>query len=140
MSVPNLGAMRAVADRLDRVGLPYAFVGGSVVYTNAMKTLCVGVPQQVIEDKGAVSEEVARLLAEGIRERMHTTLGMSLTGIAGPPMTEGPDKGKPVGLVYVGLATEEGTQVRQLNLAGDRDRIRLWAVQHALELLRMHLL
>lgn len=117
-----------------------SFVGGAVVYSNDMKTLCAGVPKDLLQSKGAVSEEVARLLAEGIRDRTGTSLGVSLTGIAGPAPTEGPDKGKPVGLVYVGLAAEDGTQVRQLNLTGDRDRIRLWASQHALEMLRMHLL
>lgn len=116
-----------------------SFAGGIVAYTNELKTVFAGVPPELIGSKGAVSEEVARALAEGIRERLGTTLGMSITGIAGPPVTEGPDQGKPVGLVYIGLATQEGTQVRQLNLIGDRERIRLWATQHALELLRVHL-
>ena len=117
-----------------------SFVGGSVVYTNETKTRCADVPPEVIETNGAVSEPVARLLAEGIRKRLGTTLGISITGVAGPPFTEGPDKDKPVGLVYIGLAGPEGTQVKQFNLMGDRERVRLWATQHALEMLRRHLL
>ncbi len=117
-----------------------SFAGGAVVYTNEMKTRCVDVPANVIETHGAVSEPVARLMAEGIRRRMGTRLGVSITGIAGPAMTEGPDKDKPVGLVYIGLAGPEGTQVKQFNLMGDRERVRLWASQHALEMLRRHLL
>ena len=117
-----------------------SFSGGSVVYTNQLKTLCAGVPADIIEQHGAVSEPVARLLAEGIRTRLGTTLGLGITGIAGPAMTEGPDQGKPVGLVYIGLATAEGTQVKPFNLLGDRERIRLWASQHALDMLRRHLL
>ena len=94
----------------------------------------------MIQEHGAVSEPVARLLAEGTRKRFGTTLGISITGIAGPPASEGPDRGKPVGLVYIGLAGPEGTQVKQFNLVGDRERVRLWASQHALEMLRRHLL
>ena len=61
-----------------------SFTGGFVVYSNAMKTLCAGVPASVLEAHGAVSEPVARLLAEGTRERLGTTLALSITGIAGP--------------------------------------------------------
>lgn len=117
-----------------------SFVGGAIVYTNEMKTLCAGVPSELIEEHGAVSEAVARRLAEGTRERFATTLGLSITGIAGPAAGTGPDKDKPVGLVYVGLADAEETQVKQFNLTGDRERVRLWASQHALEMLRRHLL
>ena len=117
-----------------------SFVGGSVVYTSEMKTLCADVPADAIAEHGAVSEQVARLLAEGTRKRFGTTLGISITGVAGPPVTDGPDLGKPVGLVYIGLAGPEGTQVKQFNIMGDRERVRLWASQHALEMLRRHLL
>ena len=117
-----------------------SFAGGAVVYTNEMKARCLDVPANVIEMHGAVSEPVARLMAEGVRRRMGTRLGVSITGIAGPAMTEGPDKDKPVGLIYIGLAGPEGTQVKQFNLMGDRERVRLWASQHALEMLRRHLL
>ena len=118
-----------------------SFAGGLVVYTDDLKTRCAGVPPEVLAQHGAVSEPVARLLAEGTRERLGTTLALSITGIAGPAAPAGgADSGKPVGLVYIGLAGAEGTQVKQFNLAGDRDRVRLWASQHALEMLRRHLL
>ncbi len=117
-----------------------SFAGGSVVYSNAAKTLYAGIPGELLAEHGAVSEPVARLLAEGTRIRLGATLGISITGIAGPPMTEGPDKDKPAGLVYIGLAGPEGTQVRQFNVMGDRERVRLWATQHAMEMLRRHLL
>lgn len=117
-----------------------SFAGGVIVYTSDMKTALAGVPQDVIQDKGAVSEEAARLLAQGIRQRTGTDLAISITGIAGPPVSEGPDAGKPVGLMYIGLADDKTTDVREFNLAGDRERIRLWASQHALEMLRRKLL
>ncbi len=117
-----------------------AFAGGAVVYTNDVKTRFADVPPEVLEEHGAVSEAVARLLAAGIRERLGTTLGLSITGIAGPAITDGPAKANPVGLVFIGLADDHGTQVKQFNLIGDRERIRLWASQHALEMLRRHLL
>ena len=121
-------------------GASRSFVGGFVVYASEMKTSCAGVPWNLIQEHGAVSEPVARLLASGTRERLGTTYALSITGIAGPLVTSGPDAGKPVGLVYIGLADPEGTQVKQFNLTGDRERIRLWASQHALEMVRRHLL
>lgn len=123
-------------------GVPNAsrsFHGGAIVYASEQKTNLCNVPADLIQKHGAVSEEVARALAEGIRERTCCSLGLSITGIAGPAITEGPDAGKPVGLVYIGLADGEDTQVKQLQIPGDRDRVRLWASQHALELLRRRL-
>ena len=72
----------------------------------------------------------------GRSRRTGSSLGLSITGIAGPPITTGPDAGKPVGLVYIGLADQDDTQVKRLEIAGDRDRVRLWASEHALEMLR----
>jgi nicotinamide-nucleotide amidase len=117
-----------------------SFHGGAVVYASEQKTYLCNVPPDLIQQHGAVSPEVARALAEGIRKATHCSLGLSLTGLAGPGGGEGPDAGKPVGLVYIGLADGEDTQVKQLNLTGDRDYIRLWSTQHALELLRRTLL
>jgi nicotinamide-nucleotide amidase len=115
------------------------FSGGAVTYTNALKTAFANVPTDLLETRGAVSEETARALAEGIRQRTGCRLGLSITGIAGPGLLSGPDANKPVGLVYIGLADGEDTQVKQLQIPGDRDRIRLWSTQHALELLRHRL-
>jgi len=112
------------------------FLGGAVVYSNDLKVGLCKVPAKLIQQNGAVSPEVARALAEGIRERTKASLGLSITGIAGPSTLDGPDEGKPVGLVYIGLADEEDTQVKRFMIPGDRNRIRLWATQHALEMLR----
>jgi nicotinamide-nucleotide amidase len=112
------------------------FIGGAVVYTNALKTAFAAVPPGVLEVKGAVNDEVARRLAEGIRTTTGSSLGLSITGIAGPAIAEGPDANKPAGLVFIGLSDGEDTQVKQFQIAGDRDRVRLWATQYALEMLR----
>jgi len=116
------------------------FAGGLVTYSNASKSVLAGVPSALLEEDGAVSPTVARLLAEGARSRLNTTLALAITGIAGPSTPSGPDAAKPVGLVYIALATAEGTGVREVKINGDRDRVRLWAAMHALELLRHHLL
>jgi nicotinamide-nucleotide amidase len=116
------------------------FLGGAIVYSDLAKTAFAAVDPRLIATHGAVSDPVARALAEGIRRRSGATLGLSITGIAGPTTPSGPDAGKPVGLVYIGLADAEDTQVRQLQITGDRDRVRLWATQHALEMLRQRLM
>jgi nicotinamide-nucleotide amidase len=115
------------------------FLGGAVTYTNEMKTTFAGVPAELIASHGAVSEEAARALAEGIRQRTGSSLGLSITGIAGPPLTTGPDADKPAGLIYIGLADAEDIQVKRLQIPGDRERVRLWATEHALEMLRRRL-
>src|SRR5581483_6539615 len=117
-----------------------SFHGGAGVNASEQKTNLCNVPPELIQKHGAVSPEVARSLAEGIRKNTGCPLGLSLTGLAGPGGGEGPDEGKPVGLVYIGFADGEDTQVKQLNLFGDRDRIRFWSAQHALELIRRTIL
>ncbi len=117
-----------------------AFWGGAVVYTTELKTLFADVPKDLIDTHGSVSPKVARALAEGIRARTGSSLGIAITGLAGPGGgAPGPDETRPVGLVYLGLAHPGGTEVTKVNIPGDRDRVRLWASQHALELLRRHL-
>ena len=116
-----------------------SFHGGAVVYASEQKTNLCNVSWDLIQQKGAVSPEVARQLAEGIRAATQTSIGLALTGIAGPPVAEGPDAGKPVGLVYIALADGEDTQVREFRIPGDRERVRLWSTQQALEMLRRHL-
>ncbi len=118
-----------------------AFVGGAVVYTPELKTRFADVPAEMIETHGAVSPEVARALAEGVRNRAGASVGISITGLAGPGGgPPGPDESKPVGRVYIGLADTRDTRVKELNLTGDRDMIRWWASQHALEFIRQTLL
>lgn len=113
------------------------FLGGAIVYANELKTQFAGVPKLLIEKHGAVSREVAAALAEGIRKRCLSSYGLGITGVAGP--TGGTEQ-KPVGLVYVALAGDEGTQVVERNFPGDRKRIRWFATQQALEMVRRALL
>jgi nicotinamide-nucleotide amidase len=117
------------------------FLGGAVVYADRLKTEFADVPEELVGTEGPVSAAVAKALADGIRRRTGASVGVAITGIAGPGLGTGPDSEKPIGLVYVALAFEgEEPRVTELNLMGDRDRIRLWASQHALELLRRALL
>lgn len=113
------------------------FLGGAIVYSNELKTQFASVPKLLIEKHGAVSREVAAALAEGIRKRCLSSYGLGITGVAGP--TGGTEQ-KPVGLVYVALAGDEGTQVVERTFPGDRKRIRWFATQQALEMVRRALL
>lgn len=130
-----------LAQRLTAIpGSSRYFLGGAVVYSDALKTTFADVPAELIASAGPVSDPVARALAEGIRARTGAAIGIAVTGIAGPAPGTGPDEQKPIGLVFVALADDLGTQVKQLHIHGDRDRIRWWASQHALELIRKSLL
>ncbi len=129
-----------LAERLTQV--PHSsrvFLGGAITYSDRSKTALADVPAYLLDQHGAVSDPIARALAEGIRRRTGSSLALSITGIAGPTPATGQDAAKPVGLVYIALTDGEDTQVKQLNIQGDRDRVRLWATQHALELLRHYL-
>ncbi|HVW77628.1 MAG TPA: competence/damage-inducible protein A [Alloacidobacterium sp.] len=127
-----------LAQRLTSIsGSSRSFVGGAVVYSNELKTEFAGVPEDLIEEKGAVSREVATALAEGIRRRCRTTYGVGITGIAGPG---GGTEEKPVGLVYIAISDGVQTEVVQKNFAGDRDRIRFYASQQALDMVRRKLM
>ncbi|MGH9327300.1 MAG: competence/damage-inducible protein A [Terriglobia bacterium] len=109
------------------------FLGGAVCYSNSLKTRLVGVPSSLLEAYGAVSKPVAQALSEGMRKRAEATMGVGITGIAGPG---GGTPEKPVGLVFVGLADARGTTVREFRFPGDRQRIRFLASQMALEMMR----
>jgi nicotinamide-nucleotide amidase len=123
-----------LAERLTRnSGSSNFFLGGAICYSNALKTRLAGVPASLIEQHGAVSQPVAQAMAEGIRARTGASIGVGITGIAGP---SGGSQEKPVGLVFVGLADERGTQVREFRFPGNRERVRLWATQMALEMIR----
>ena len=127
-----------VAERLTSVsGSSRYFVGGVVAYSNELKTDLADVPQDLLDVYGAVSEQVARALAEGIRNRCGTTLGVGVTGVAGPT---GGTAEKPVGLVFHALASESGTEVIKRNFPGDRARIRWFASQQALDMVRRKLM
>jgi nicotinamide-nucleotide amidase len=118
-------------------GSSRSFLGGAVVYSNELKTDFAGVPAQLIETHGAVSAEVAEAMAQGIRRRVGSTIGVGVTGIAGPG---GGTEEKPVGLVYIAISYGNKTESRECNFRGDRDRIRLWASQQALDMVRRKLM
>ena len=113
------------------------FKGGAIVYSNELKTEMAGVPADMIERHGAVSREVAAALAEGIRYRADATLGVGITGVAGPA---GGTSEKPVGLVIHALASDSGTEVIERNFPGDRQRIRWFATTLALDMVRRKLM
>lgn len=110
---------------------------GYVTYGDAAKVALLGVPEPLLGAVGAVSEEVARAMAEGARRAAGADVGVGITGIAGPT---GATPDKPVGLVFVATDGAAGTRVRRLNLPGDRARVREQAVVAALEMLRRGLL
>jgi nicotinamide-nucleotide amidase len=108
------------------------FAGGVVSYADTAKASLLGVPAASLTAHGAVSAQVARAMATGVRERLGTSLAASVTGIAGP---DGGTAEKPVGLTYVGVADDRGTDVRRYTWTGDRDVNRHESARAALELL-----
>ena len=127
-----------LAQRLTDVpGSSKYFIEGVVTYSNDAKMRALGVEPILFLEHGAVSAPVAEAMAEGIRNRAETDFGLAITGIAGPG--GGTDE-KPVGLVYIAIASESGTEHRKLNLPGDRHLVRWRASQAALDLLRRRLI
>ena len=127
-----------LAERITSIaGSSRYFLGGAVVYSNALKTELAGVPAEMIDRHGAVSREVAAALAEGIRYRCESTMGVGITGVAGPG---GGTPDKPVGMVFHAVAGSTGTEVVQRNFPGDRKRIRRFASTMALDMVRKKLM
>jgi nicotinamide-nucleotide amidase len=112
------------------------FLGGFITYSNTMKTELLGVPAALLTEHGAVSKPVAEAMAVGARQRTGSTYALSVTGVAGPG---GGSESKPVGSTFIGLAGPAGTEVLHRQFLGDRDRIRSFASQMALDLLRRRL-
>ncbi|HME90860.1 MAG TPA: CinA family nicotinamide mononucleotide deamidase-related protein, partial [Myxococcaceae bacterium] len=112
-------------------------IGAVVAYSNEMKTRWLGVSEQMLAPHGAVSEEVSRAMAEGVRRRCESTYGISITGIAGP---SGGTEQKPVGTVFLALSSADQTESQRQQLLGDRERIRQFAAYHALDMLRHRLI
>jgi nicotinamide-nucleotide amidase len=139
------GATVAVAESLtggllgaaltDVPGSSAVFRGGLQVYATDLKATLAGVPQEVLDEHGAVSAQAAAALATGARERLDATYGVSLTGVAGPDAQEG----HLPGTLHVAVAGPDGVHTRSLRLPGDRARVRLLAVTAALDLLRRRL-
>jgi PncC family amidohydrolase len=112
------------------------FEGGVVAYSNEVKQQVLKVPAHVLEQHGTVSAETALAMARGVRELLQVDVALSVTGIAGPT---GGTPEKPVGLVYIALASAEGEECRRFLWSGNRSENRKWSVDAALTLLYEHL-
>lgn len=123
-----------VGERLTRIpGASEVFVGGVIAYANAIKTSLLGVPAELIDAQGAVSEPVARAMAAGARQRTGASIGIGITGIAGP---DGGTPEKPVGTVWIAADVAGQVRAAPLHAWGDRQEIRQRAAQAALNLVR----
>jgi nicotinamide-nucleotide amidase len=126
-----------VASRITSVaGASRSFLGGAIVYSDALKYAFAGVPPELIAQHGAVSAEVAKALATGIRLRTGATLGLGVTGIAGPT---GATEEKPLGLVHIALSSADKVESIEKTFRGDRQRVSEWTTTQALDLLRRRL-
>jgi len=127
-----------LAERITSVsGSSRYFLGGAVVYSNELKTLMADVPPLLIQEQGAVSKQVAIALADGIRKKCRASIGVGITGVAGPT---GGTEDKPVGLVYCAVADSRGTEFTENRFPGTRERIRLYSTQRALDMVRRRLI
>lgn len=120
-----------ISNRLTDVpGSSLYFMQGVVTYSNEAKMELLGVKQDTLDETGAVSEEVARQMAQGVRKAAGTDLGLSTTGIAGPG---GGTEEKPIGTVYLGLSTEDGTITKHFKFSGNRWEVKKQTSEKALE-------
>ncbi len=127
-----------ISERITSVpGSSRSFLGGAVVYSNQLKISFANVAPDLISQHGAVSEEVAKALASGIRQRTGATLGLGITGVAGPT---GGTEAKPVGRVYIAVSDAQKTDVLEYTFRGSRTRIREWSATQALDLIRRRLM
>ena len=125
------------AKRLTDVpGASAVFLGGVVSYTNGVKERALGVPHDMLEEYGAVSEPVARAMAEGVRRLTCADIALSVTGVAGPDKD---DRGHDVGTVYMALSAKNETTVQLLHLSGGRSAIRAAAADEMLRMLLAHI-
>lgn len=122
---------------VDIPGISSSLLCGIVAYDNAIKQKILDVPKDVLDEYGAVSEQTARAMAEGVLKTSGADITVSTTGIAGPA---GGTPEKPVGLVYCAVASARRTYIKKLNFPGDRERIRLRTTLYALDMLRRELL
>jgi PncC family amidohydrolase len=127
-----------IAARLTRVpGSSRYFESACVTYSNRSKERLLSVPGALLNEKGAVSPEVALAMADGIRRREEVALGLAVTGIAGP---EGGSPQKPVGLVYIALSDSDHSDAARFLFEGEREAIQSQAAEMALETVRRYLL
>ncbi len=127
-----------MAHRLTQIpGSSAYFERGVVVYSNAAKVQMLQVPESLIAAHGAVSAEVAEKMAEGVRRVSKTTLGLAITGIAGPA---GGSEEKPVGTVFIALASPKGTVSKKYQFSGDRDQIKTLSAYTGIDWVRRYFL
>ena len=127
-----------IGDRITSVsGSSEIFVGGIIVYSNDSKVKILGLDEEGIDQFGAVSKDTAKKMAENVKTMFNSSFGLSVTGIAGPG---GGTKEKPVGLAYIGLATDKNTIVEKFNFGIDRGGNKIKTSQAALNILRRSLL
>jgi nicotinamide-nucleotide amidase len=113
------------------------FVGGFVTYTEGAKTSWLGVKDSTLREFGAVSKETAEEMALAVRDKAKTSIGISTTGVAGPG---GGTEKTPIGTVFIGVADEQGVEVTEIHVGGERDLVRMFAVQKAMDLVRRKVL
>ena len=118
-------------------GASAVLLAGYIVYANAAKIDILGVDRKLIEEHGGVSEEVARFMADGARKRARSTYALATTGVAGP---SGGSEEKPVGTVYLALASEAEIKVKKLFFPSDRETFKQLTAQAAFEMLRRKLI
>ena len=111
------------------------YQGGIICYSNAAKIDLLGVSKETLDKEGAVSASTARQMAQGVRKVLNSDLGVSITGIAGP---SGGSKAKPVGTVFIGLATDEETLAKRYRFWGNRAQIKLQSATMALDWIRRY--
>ena len=116
-------------------GSSAVFLGGVISYSNDVKEKILGVPSVVLHEHGAVSEQTARTMAEGVRNLLGSDISVSVTGIAGPASD---DTKKPVGLVYIAVCNGNETVVLENHFSGSRADIRNCSIQTALQLILDH--
>ena len=120
-----------ICDRITNIsGSSDYFMGGMVTYSNESKAEHLGIPLNDIRRYGAVSSQVARRMAQGVRKAFHTTFGLSTTGVAGPT---GGTKRSPIGRVFIGICDGKRTWVKRLDLKGSRREIKEKATEKALQ-------
>ena len=112
-------------------GSSAVYKGGIISYTNEVKNQVLGVPAEILEQFGAVSEPVAKAMAQGARKLLNADMAVSVTGLAGPT---GDEYGNPVGTVFIGYADVEKTLVKHCLFTGDREAVRDQTIETALEL------
>ena len=113
------------------------FVGGFVTYTEGAKTSWLGVKDSTLREFGAVSKETAEEMALAVRSKAKASIGVSTTGVAGPG---GGTEKTPIGTVFIGVADEQGVEVTEIHVGGERDLVRMFAVQKAMDLVRRKVL